>query len=106
MNVIEFLRQFRVGGYAIFDLVVAFGGMYLLAPLLSRLFKKIRIIVPRLNRVFLTLPIAVIVHFLVGNITPMTKDIVDIHGHYLIKIIILVSLFFGIRKIKILKKST
>lgn len=102
---IEFLRQFRFSGYAIFDFIAAFLGIYLLAPLLSKIFLKIRIDIPKRNWLFLTLPIGIAAHLLVGNITPMTKDFLDIQSHYILKILILGLLIFGIRGIKITKKS-
>jgi hypothetical protein len=102
---IEYLRQFRLGSYAIFDLVAAFLGMYLLGPLLSKLFRKLRLDIPRYNWVYLTLPIAILSHLLAGNITPMTRDFLDINSHYLIKLIILASLILGIRGIKIIKRK-
>jgi len=61
---IEFLRQFRFGGYAFFDLIVAFLGVYLLSPLLSKIFLKIKIYIPKSNWIFLTLPIGILIHIL------------------------------------------
>lgn len=101
---IEFLRQFRLGGYAIFDFVVSFLGIYLLSPLLSKLFLKLKINIPKRNWLFLTLPLSILFHLLVKNITPMTKNFLDLNGHYILKIIILTSLFFGLKGIKIVKK--
>jgi hypothetical protein len=105
MNPIEFLRQFRLGGYAIFDFAVAFLGIYLLSPLLSKIFLKLRIDIPKLNWLFLTLPISIIVHLLIGQTTLMTKNFLDIHDHYILKILILGLLILGIKGIKIIKKS-
>ncbi len=101
---IEFFRQFRFGGYAIFDFVVSFLGIYLLAPLLSKLFRKLGLDIPRLSWIYFTLPIGIISHILVGNITPMTRDFLDLHDHYILKIIILVLLVLGIKGIKKIKK--
>ena len=105
MNTIEFLRQFRLGEYAIFDLLVAFLGIYLIAPLLSKIFRKLRIEIPKKSWLFLTLPISIIIHLLVGNITAMTKNFININDHYLLKILILGLLFWGVKDIKIIKKS-
>ena len=105
MTTLEFLRQFRLGGYAIFDFAVSFLGIYLLSPRLSRIFLKLKINIPKRNWLFLTLPIAILVHLLIGNITPMTKNFIDMGGHYILKIIILISLLFGIKGIKIIKKK-
>ena len=105
MILIEFLRQFRFDEYAIFDFAVAFLGIYLLSPLLSRIFLKFRIDIPKQNWLFLTLPISIFVHLLIGNITPMTRDFIDINSHYFLKILILILLIFGIKGIKIIKKD-
>lgn len=106
MILIEFLRQFRFSGYAIFDFAVTFLGIYLLSPLLSKIFLRLKIDIPKQNWLLLTLPISIFAHLLVGKITPMTKDFIDIHGHYFLKISILSLLIFGIKGIKIIKKSS
>ena len=105
MDILEFLRQFRFGGYAIFDFVAVFIGMYLLAPLLSKLFLKLRIKIPKKNWLFLALPIGILTHLAVGNITPMTRDFIDLNGHYFLKVIIIVLLILGIKGVKIVKKK-
>jgi hypothetical protein len=102
---IEFLRQFRIGGYAVFDFVVAFGGIYLLSSLLSKVFLKIGVNIPKINWIFLTLPIGITTHLLIGRMTPMTKNFIDLHGHYILKIVILILLVIGLRDIKIVKKD-
>jgi len=104
MNPIEFLRQFRVGEYAVFDMVAAFGGMYLLAPWLSRLLLRLGIVFPKLNFVILALPIGILVHVLVGSMTPMTKAFLDPGGHYTIKIVSMVLLILGCRGVKGVKQ--
>ena len=106
MNTIDFLRQFRVGEYAIFDLVVSFLGVYLLSPLLTKLFAKFGIDIPKINWLFLTLPISVLIHVLFGRMTPMTRYFLDLHGHYLLKILILALLILGLRGIKIINISS
>lgn len=103
---IEFLRQFRIGGYAIFDFAVAFLGIYLLSFLLSKIFLKIRIDIPKQNWLFLTLPIGIAAHLIVGKMTPMTKNFLDIHGHYVLKILIIGLLILGLRNIKIIQKNS
>ena len=104
MTTIEFLRQFRIGEYAIFDFIVSFLGIYLLSPILSKIFLKIKIIIPKRNWIFLTLPIGFLFHLVFGSITPMTRDILNIHDHYILKIVMLILLFFGIKELKIIKK--
>ncbi|MDO9231251.1 MAG: hypothetical protein Q7U36_02070 [bacterium] len=102
---IAFLRQFRLGDYAIFDFAVSFLGFYLLAPILSKIFLKLRIDIPRQNWLYLTLPIGVATHLLFGKITPLTRDFIDIQGHYIVKIVIIALLLIGLNDIKIIKKK-
>jgi len=102
---IEYLRQFRFNGYAIFDFAAVFIGMYLLAPLLSKLFLKFRIEIPKNNWLFLALPIGIVTHLLVGKITPMTRDFINLHDHYILKIIIISLLVMGFRGVKIVSKD-
>jgi hypothetical protein len=100
---IENLRLYRIGGYAIFDLVTAFLGMYLLSPLLSWLFRQVKIDIPKQNWLFLTLPISILVHLLVNNKTLMAKNFLDLQGNFILKILILGLLVLGLRGIKITK---
>lgn len=103
---IEFLRQFRFGEYAIFDFAVVLLGIYLLSPLLSKIFLRFRIDIPKKSWLLLILPISIFAHLLVGKITPMTRDFIDIDSHYILKILILSLLVLGIKSIKIIKKSS
>ena len=103
---IEYIRQFRLSGYAIFDFVAVFLGFCILAPLLSKLFLKFRLDIPKKNWFFLSLPMSIPIHLLVGQMTPMTRDFLDVKGHYLLKIIILSLLILGLRGIKKVQKMT
>jgi len=103
MITLETLREFRIGGYALFDLAVSFLGIYLLSPLLTKLFLKIKIQVPKINWLFLTLPIGMLTHILFGSITPMTKALIDPSGHYIIKALIIILTILGLRGIKLKK---
>lgn len=105
MNPIDFLRQFRIGGFAIFDFTVAFLGIYLLSPLLSKIFRKIRIDIPKINWLFLTLPIGIATHLLIGRITPLTKNFLDLHDHYFLKVVVIGLFAWGMKGIKILPKK-
>ncbi|MBP7875943.1 hypothetical protein KA012_03025 [Candidatus Woesebacteria bacterium] len=89
-----------MAGYALFDLAVSFLGVYLLAPLLSKLFLKLGLIIPKKNWLFLTLPLGVLVHLLVGTITPMTKSFIDMNGGYGLKLLMVVLMILGLRGVK------
>jgi len=100
MITIEFLRSYKLLDYAIFDFVVSFLGVYLLSPILTKLFLLFKIKVSRKSWLLLTIPVSILVHYLVGNITPMTKDFLNLNGSYLLKIIIISLTYFGIKDIK------
>lgn len=108
MNPIDYLRQFRLGNFAIFDFTASFLGMLALSPLLSYLCKRVGIHVPKRNWVILTLPISVLAHMLVGKITPLTEYFLDPRGNYVAKIVVIVCIIFGatgIRRIKPVLKT-
>jgi len=105
VNTIEFLRQFRFFGYAYFDFIVSFLGILLLSPLLSRLFLLLRIKISKKSWMFFTVPLSIIIHLMVGTMTPMTKDFLNVHGHYVVKIVIIGLSILGLMDIKIVKKK-
>ena len=94
---INILRSFRISGFAVFDLVVSYLGMYLLAPLLTIVFRKIGIEVTRVQWMYLMLPISVIVHLLIGQRTHLTDQLFDLNGGYIAKIVILLMIYKGIK---------
>ena len=96
----EYLRSFKVFGYAIFDIVSSFVGIALLSPLLTRLFRYIHLEIPFLSWIYLTLPIGILVHLIVGNNTPMVKQFLDPSGFYLLKIVVIVLCILAVRLIK------
>ncbi len=100
MNTIELLRQFRIGEYAIFDFVVSFAGIFLITPWMTKLFRKVGIEIPTRSWMLLTLPMSILIHLLVGNITPMTKNFFDANDHYLFKALILGLTIAGVKGIK------
>ena len=103
MITIEFLRSFKISEYAIFDLTASFLGIYLLSPILSYLFRFIKLDIQRVSWFYLTLPLSILIHVLVGKYTPMTKYFFDPSGHYLLKIFIITLFILGLRGISIIK---
>jgi len=100
MITIEVLRTHRVFGYALIDLTLAFVGIYLLSPLLTKLFRKVGLIIPKQSWMYATLPLGILVHILVSNDTLMTRNFLDTQGHYLLKASIIILTYLGIRGIK------
>lgn len=103
MNIIEWLRQFRIGEFAIFDFAVSYIGIYLISPLLTKIFHKIHISIPKKSWIYLTLPIGIIAHQVTGTITPMNRNFFDLEGHYILKVIILGMVVLGLRGIEKVK---
>jgi len=87
-------------GYAVFDFAASFLGMFLLSPLLSGLARRVGWQVPRMNWVYLVLPIGIAAHLASGNLTPMTLDFIDPRSHYLVKAAVISFLILGLRNIK------
>lgn len=100
MDFIRVLRQFRIGPFTIFDTLLAYVGIYLVAPFLSKLFSKINIYIPGSSWMWLTLPIGITFHLIFNQNTPFTKMFLDPTGNYPAKIILLFMIYMGLRNIK------
>jgi len=95
---LEYLRSFRIYKMAVFDLTLSYFGIYLLSPLIIKLFKKLKLKTNKTQLLWLTLPLSIVVHLLVGQDTPLTKMVLDQHDYYLVKIIILAMIFIAFKK--------
>ena len=100
MNTLEYIRSYKISDYSAFDLVLAFVGVWLVAPLLSRAMLKLGVRVPKISWVIWTLPIAILAYIIVGNITPITAQFLNPSGYYILKIVIVVLTVYGFRGIK------
>jgi hypothetical protein len=97
MNIIEYLRQFKIGSFAIFDFTLAYGVAYLISPLIIKLFAYFKITVTKINIMWLVLPVSILTHIIVGTYTPLTKMFLNVHDYYTLKIIVLVMIYFGLK---------
>jgi hypothetical protein len=97
---IEYLRSFRIAGYAMFDFAASFILLAILAPGLSWAFKKVGIIIPFRSWLIWAIPFGMVVHLAFGSMTPMTKALVDPQGHWLLKIVMLALIIAGFVGIK------
>ncbi|MCX6733303.1 MAG: hypothetical protein NTX63_00650 [Candidatus Peregrinibacteria bacterium] len=91
MNIITFLRSFRIGPFAIFDFAVSFLAVYFLAPYLQKMGLKLS----RVQMLWLTIPVSILVHILVGSQTPLTKMFIDPSGGYIVKLVFVLMVFMG-----------
>lgn len=98
------LRQYSIFGYAVFDLVLTYVGMFILSFPLSWMFRKINIDIPIRSWLIWALPIGIIFHVVFNNLTLMTKQFLDLKGYYLLKVIIIGMIPLGFIGVKF-KKS-
>lgn len=103
VDLIPFLRQFKVGPFAIFDIAISYLGIYLLSPLLIKLFKKIHLRTTLITWMFLTLPVGVIFHVAFSQNTPLMKMLIDPGDFYLEKAVLLLMVVLGIRTMHVIK---
>lgn len=97
MSFVELLRQYKIGPFSIFDFVLAFGGVYILAPFIIRVLQRARIIITRTELMWLVVPLSVMSHLLVGSMTPLTQMAVNPKGDVVVKLVLLGMLYVGLR---------
>lgn len=71
MSLIDTLREPKIGGLAVFDLVSAFTGMWFLAPHLG---------ISRERALWATIPVGLAVHQVLGIETPLNRRVLG-PGH-------------------------
>lgn len=97
---IVYLRQFKIGPYAIFDVVVSYIGIYLIAPLLTAVFVKIHLYISRRGWVWLTLPLSVFFHVIFNQQTPFMKALINSDHYFIEAIVLLFMLYMGLKNIR------
>lgn len=100
MDYLSLLRQYKIGPFAIFDVVLSYIGVWLLAPLLSKLLRRLHLQVPRSAWLWLTLPVAVLFHFVFNQHTPLMKMLVDPPRSYIVIAVLLIMIFMGVKDIR------
>lgn len=100
MDTLQFLRQFRIGPFAIFDTVISYIGIYLLAPMLTKFVQKFGLNISRTGWLWLMFPLSVIFHFIFRQQTPFMKLLVNPESYYIGPIILLCMLYMGLKDSK------
>lgn len=98
---LEYLRQFKIGPFAIFDTVVAYLGILILSPVLNWLMSKLNIRVPIISWLWFTLPLSVVFHLIFNQSTPLMKILMD-PSHlqfYIAALILLAMAYVGFSRI-------
>lgn len=99
MEFVQFLRQFRIGPYAIFDLVMSYIGIFLVAPVLSKLASKFSVKISRTAWLWFTLPISVIFHLIFRQNTAFMQRLFSSQGYHVEVIVLLFMVYMGVRHI-------
>jgi hypothetical protein len=97
MGTIDYLRQYRIGQFAILDFTAAFLGIYLISPLVIKFFKLFGIKFEVSNLMWLTVPISILFHIVFSTNTPFTKMFLDPSGYYLLKAVVTLMVYMGFR---------
>ncbi|MFA7287083.1 MAG: hypothetical protein WC052_05475 [Patescibacteria group bacterium] len=96
MDYITLLRQFRIGQFALFDISLGYVGMLLLSPLLTKIFSKFHLHIPRATWLWWMFPISVVFHFVFRQSTPLMKALSQPEG-VLVAIILIAMILLGLR---------
>lgn len=94
---LEYLRSFRIYGIAIFDVAISYLVIYLISPLLIKLFEKIKIKTTKKTWLWLMFPLSLIVHFVIGQETTLLKMFLNPTGFYAIKAVIIFMLIMAFK---------
>lgn len=97
MDSISLLRQFKIGPFALFDIVISYVSVFLLAPLLTKLFHKVHLRISRAAWLWWTLPIAVLFHLAFRQNTPFMKLLFDPSSFYLPAILLIIMVLMGVK---------
>lgn len=90
MELIEQLRSYKMNGYALFDMVVTFLGMYLVA---------VQMKLDVQGMLALALPLGVVVHYILNVDTKMTREVMG-EGNHLLKLYLLALLSYGVYRLQ------
>lgn len=98
---IEYLRQFRVGQFTIFDTVAAYIGVLILSPVLTLLMSKLHLKISTVSWLWFTLPLSVAFHIAFHQSTPLTKILANPGNFqfYVVTFVLFGMTYMGFKKI-------
>ena len=99
MDYLALLRQYRIGPFPIFDIILAYAGIFILSPLLTKLFAKVHLNISRSSWLWLTLPLSIVFHLIFRQNTPLMKMLLDPSRFYIPVVILLFMMYMGLRNI-------
>jgi len=89
VNTIDKLRSYRIGPFAIFDFAASYAGIWMLAPYLKNYATREQLL-------WLTVPIGIATHVVIGRTTPLNKMVLGSDYNIFAQAIIAYMLYRGI----------
>ena len=105
MDSISILRQYKIGPFALFDTALAYLGIILISPLLSKISSLVQVSIMKKSWIWLTLPLSILFHVLFNQNTPLTTMFMNPDDFIVVKIIVVSMAYMGIKDIKIIRKK-
>ena len=98
MDIVQFLRQFRIGPFAVFDTAISYLAIYLLSPTLTRGMRAFRIHVSRAGWLWFMLPASVLIHGLFQQRTPLMNQLFNPDTFFIAPVILVFMTYMGIKE--------
>ncbi len=105
MDYVAFLRQFRIGPFAVFDTVLGYVAIFLLAPLLTKLFTLVKLNIPRVTWLWWMFPLSVVFHLAFNQQTPVLKTLASPLGFFVVGAVLIVMFFMGLKNCSKIKSK-
>lgn len=97
---LETLRQFKIGPFAVFDFAISYLIVYLFAPFLVKLSKKLHFPISKTQWLWLVIPFSILSHVISGDVTPLTGMFINTQGDIIVKVVVILMLYIGLRRKK------
>ena len=105
MDIIAFLRQYRIGPFAVFDTVLGYAAIFLLAPWLTKLFTLVKLNIPRAAWLWWMFPLSVVFHLAFNQQTPVLKTLASPLGFFVVSVVLAVMFFMGLKSCSRIKSK-
>jgi hypothetical protein len=105
MDYVTYLRQFRIGPFAVFDTVLGYLAIFLLAPLLTKTFTLFKLNIPRATWLWWMFPLSVVFHLAFNQQTPVLKTLADPLGFFVVSAVLAVMFFMGLKSCSRIKSK-
>ena len=105
MDYLAFLRQFRIGTFPIFDVVISYIGIFLIAPILTKIFLLLHLNIPRSAWLWWTIPIGVLFHVIFSQDTPLMRMLAHPTQVWPAALVLIVMIAMGVRQVSVVGRK-